>query len=328
MEWATTMPPAPYNFISLPRVQTRHPLWDDPQLPSSMAAGELGLAHTDPIYRETWGTDAITGKVREVFHLPTNSWLPLQGGGLLAMLCISLLVRAYPLAVVAAVATVLVLLRWSWHNGAHPHAAPVLENESADPPLHSRTLDGAGLWGMVVTLMANGTLYASLLFGWFYLWTVAPRWSVPQEASLGFWSLLGCGLLLTAGAVYYRAFVRRLRTDNDQHLQCGLWVTAIIGLLHWVWLLWLLVAADLSPRELAHDAVLMVMMIYLLIHSGMVTVATAMQAMRVKIGYVSRALPYEPMVLQPLWSYTLGVFWLSFAAFILLPMTWATGTGV
>src|SRR5690554_1474079 len=328
LEWATTMPPAPYNFISLPRVETRHPLWDEPHLPRSMAAGEQGLADTNPVYRKTWRSDAITGKVREIFHLPTNSWLPLQGGVLLALLCISLLLRAYPLALGLAVVTVLLMLRWSWCNGAHPHAAPLLKNEPVDPPLHSRTFESLGSWGMIVTLLANGTLYASLLFGWFYLWTVAPRWSIPQEASLEAWSLLLCGVLLTAGAVCYRVLVRRLRADNDHHLQGGLWLAAIIGLIHWALLLWLLLAADLSPRELAHDAVLMVMMIYLLIHSGMVTVATALQAMLVKIGYVSRALPYEPMVLQPLWSYTLGVFWLSFAAFVLLPITWGTGTGV
>jgi cytochrome c oxidase subunit I+III len=51
-------------------------------------------------------------------------------------------------------------------------------------------------------------------------------------------------------------------------------------------------------------------------------VLTAMQAVRVQVGYVSLKLPYEPMVVRPLWMYTLGVFWIAYASFILLPMAW------
>ena len=58
------------------------------------------------------------------------------------------------------------------------------------------------------------------------------------------------------------------------------------------------------------------------VSAAVAAVVTALQAVRVRCGYVSAQLPYEPMVLQPFWSYTLGIFWLSFAAFILLPMAW------
>ena len=322
LEWATTMPASAYNFISLPEIRTRHPLWGDPQLPHSIAAGEHSLADIDHVRRETWGTDAVTGELREILHLPSNSWLPLQAALMIGLLCISLLLRIYPLALLATVVSVLILLRWSWHNGAHPRAVPVTDNEPVDPPLHSRTCDGPGLWGMVVTLMANGTLYASLLFGWFYLWTAAPQWSVPEEGPVALWPLLASGVLLSLAMLPYRAAVVQLRKGDDSQLQLRLWITAGLGLAHFALLLWVLLAASLDPRSLAHDAVLTVMLMYLLLHSGLAVILTALQALRVRIGYVSRKLPYEPVVLQPFWTYTLGVFWLGFAAFILLPMAW------
>jgi cytochrome c oxidase subunit I+III len=65
----------------------------------------------------------------------------------------------------------------------------------------------------------------------------------------------------------------------------------------------------------------MVMLIYLSAHSGLAVLLTAMQAVRVRIGYVGARLPYEPLVLQPFWTYTLGIFWLGFAVFVLLPRT-------
>jgi len=53
LEWATDTPAAPYNFSNLPDVQTRHPLWDHPDLPESMAAGKHGLARANHGRRET-----------------------------------------------------------------------------------------------------------------------------------------------------------------------------------------------------------------------------------------------------------------------------------
>jgi len=120
LEWATDTPAAPYNFISLPDVQTRHPLWDHPDLPESMAAGKHGLAQANHGRRETYGSDAITGRIRDVIHLPGNSWLPLFASLCLAVVCISLLVRLYPVALLGVLGAAVFLLRWGWENGATP----------------------------------------------------------------------------------------------------------------------------------------------------------------------------------------------------------------
>src|SRR5690554_3396070 len=90
LEWVTTLPPASYNFNSLPDVKNRHPLWRDPGLPQSIARGEQALVEIDHGRRETWGVDALTGRVRDITHLPGNSWLPLIAALLLAGLCLSL----------------------------------------------------------------------------------------------------------------------------------------------------------------------------------------------------------------------------------------------
>jgi cytochrome c oxidase subunit I+III len=322
LEWATTTPPSAYNFSSQPDIGSRHPLWEDASLPDRMAAGKGHLADISHGRRDTLGTDPISGRVREIVHLPSNSWLPLQGAALMALLCISLLIRVYPLALVAALGALLILLRWSWHNGAHPRAAPLRDDDPSDPPLHSRTSDGPGLWGMVVALMANGTLYVSLLFGWFYLWTASPQWQVPDEGPIALLPLLGSGVLLVLAVWRYRSAVTRLATTDAADLQGQLWLTVALGATHLALLFWLLLDAPLQPTMLAHDAVLSVMLGYLLLHSALSTLLTAMQAVRVRLGYVGKRLPYELVVLRPFWSYTLGVFWLGVAAFVLLPMSW------
>ncbi|HDZ56056.1 MAG TPA: cytochrome c oxidase subunit I [Pseudomonas xinjiangensis] len=324
LEWAVEMPVSAYNFASLPDVPTRHPLYENPDLPQSIADGKHGLSEIGHGRRDIYGSDAVTGKIQEIIHLPSNSWLPLQAGLMLCVVCLSLLLKVYWVALVGLAAAVFVLLRWSWHNGAHPRATPVTADEPTDPPLHSRTFSGPGLWGMVVSMMANGTLYASLLFGWFYLWTASPQWQAPADGPLPLTPLIGSGVLLSLAVLLYGRAVARLRQGSIRHMQKVFWLVAAIGLVHVALLLWVLLSAPLNPTLQAHDAVLTVMLIYLLIHGGLSTIATAMQAMRVNIGYVSLQLPYEPVVLMPLWVYTLGIFWLGFAAFVLLPMGWGS----
>lgn len=178
LEWAIPMPVNTYNFASIPEIRSRHPLWDQPELMESIPAGEHRLSQIHDGRRDTMGSDAITGEARDVLHLPTNSWEPLVTAVLLAALCLSLLLKVYLVAVVVTVLVLIACLRWSWVNGLHSRMAP--RAGDTELPLHSRTTDGPGRWGMVVTLMANGTLFASLLFGWLYLWPVAPNWSMPS----------------------------------------------------------------------------------------------------------------------------------------------------
>ncbi|TVP60542.1 MAG: cytochrome c oxidase subunit I [Halomonadaceae bacterium] len=325
LEWATAMPPAPYNFASLAPLPTRHPLWDNPELGESMAQGQHGLTSTGHGRRETYGSDAVTGRILHIIHLPTNSWWPLAAALSLAVVFMGLLLRIYPLALVGVGVTAVFVLRWSWENGVHPNAAPLNVSEPEDYPLHSRTQDGPGLWGMVVALMANGTLYLSLLFGWFYLWTVAPLWTLPPENPLSLAPLLLSGVLLTLAVIGYQQLVTGLRRRRGRPLKRQLWWVTGLGLGHFLLLLWVLVSAPLEGTVRAHDAVLTVMLYYLLIHSGTGVVLTALQGLRVGYGYVSHNLPYETIVLRPFWLYTLGIYWLGLAAFVLLPMAWGGG---
>ncbi len=322
LEWATSLPPSPYNFVSLPEIDSRHPLWKDPDLPDSIARGEHALTVIDHGRRETWGVEPLTGKVREIIHLPGNSWLPFIASLFLTALCLSLLNKVYWLAIASALATLVVLFRWSWVNGTHPAAAPDARTQPGEPPLHSRTFDGPGVWGMGITLLANGALYLCLLFGWFYLWTVSPDWQVPEQSGLNGWVMLASALLLTLGALCMRSVPSRLRQGKSEHLLRKLCITAGLGLLQCAVLLWLLLDANLAITETAHDAVIFVMLSYSLIHCALATTLTILQALRVVKGYVGLHAPYETVVVAQLWYYNAGVLWSAYAAIVLFPSTW------
>jgi cytochrome c oxidase subunit I+III len=321
LEWASGTPARSYNFASLPRIDTRHPLWDAPDLPGTIATGQHALPHAAHGRRETLGVDPVSGRVREVIHLPGNSWWPLVAGGLLALLCLALLLKQYPVAIGLALLAVAVLLRWSWESGGQANA---VAGETHDLPeglkLHSHTFDGPGLWGMGLTLLADASLYASLLFGWLYLWTVVPGGQPVATSPLGTWPLAAVALLFGTGVVVLQRGVRRLRAGNAAGLQGALWLASTCGVAACAGLLWLLLTAGLQPTLRAHDAVLSFTLIYLLLHGALAAVLAALQALRVGLGRVSLMAPYEPGVVAMWWQFCALATTLAWALMAMLPL--------
>ena len=324
LEWATTLPPASYNFNSLPDVKNRHPLWREPGLPQSIAEGRHALVAIGHGRRETWGVDALTGRARDIIHLPGNSWLPLIAALLLAGLCLSLLVKLYGLALGLSGVILAVLLLWSWLNGPLLAMDASVASVPNHPPLHWRTLDGPGMWGMAVTLVADGSLYLSLLFGWFYLGVVTPGAPPPVMAGLDSHWMLASVLLLSAGTLGLVILLRRWRRGDGQMFLplCGLTLLALVqtGLL-----VACLRDSTLQPTARAQDAVVLVLLLYSLIHCGLAAVLTGLQAWRARLGLVSARQPYETGVVAQLWFYNLGVLWLSYGVLALFPLGWGTG---
>jgi len=326
MEWATAMPPAAYNFASQPALPTRHPLWDQPSLPETVAQGRHALADARHGRRETLGSDPLSGRPREVLLLPGNTWLPLVAAGLLAVLCVLLLLKTYVAALVVVAAAAVVFLRWSWLNGDHPAVGGDTEGERPDGlHLHPYTFDGPGLWGMGLTLLADAALYGSLVFGWFFLWTVAPNWQPPAESPLHGWPLLAVTLALAAGRWALHRAVQRLRQGSAQGLAWRLALAAGTGLIASAGLAALLAAAPLQPSRSAHDAMIAFALVFLLVHAALATVLAVLQAWRVRRGYVGAHAPYEPGVVASLWSFTVGAAAVAWMAFALMPLAFGGG---
>jgi cytochrome c oxidase subunit I+III len=162
-------------------------------------------------------------------------------------------------------------------------------------------------------------LFFSLIFAWFYLWTVAPNWQPPARSPLPELALLLDGLLLGAIALGFRLLLRRLRRGNHRRLEGALWMLAALGLLQAAGLAWVLAATPLAPTASAHDALIAVTLGYLLLHCALAPLFTALQAWRVRLGLVGERAPYEPAVVLQWWDYCLLTFWVSYFALVLFP---------
>ncbi|MGE5248964.1 MAG: cytochrome c oxidase subunit I, partial [Bacteroidota bacterium] len=107
LEWATTSPPPPYNFETLPEVHSRNPLWDESNKRGE-TDDETGPAllmrsdPTDPYRRETLATSILEAVPDAILQMPPGTTIPFWLALSLLLIFIGILVSFWWLAVAGA----------------------------------------------------------------------------------------------------------------------------------------------------------------------------------------------------------------------------------
>jgi cytochrome c oxidase subunit 1/cytochrome c oxidase subunit I+III len=118
LEWATSSPPPPYNFAVIPIVESRHPLWEDrlaeTNEPRSHAHAGLVLDHG----RETVGTSPLDADPDIILKMPKDSLAPFILALTLTVIFTGLVLNAWWLVVIGAIATGLDIFVWLWPERA------------------------------------------------------------------------------------------------------------------------------------------------------------------------------------------------------------------
>ncbi|MGH3665028.1 MAG: cytochrome c oxidase subunit I [Egibacteraceae bacterium] len=113
LEWATTSPPADYNFVELPAVRGREPLWEQPHHEGVRA--EPGGRHLDVEgEHQTLATAGPEARLEAVLDMPHPSYWPFVLAVSLLGVFTALLLRSFELGVVAFVVLAIALLGWHW----------------------------------------------------------------------------------------------------------------------------------------------------------------------------------------------------------------------
>ena len=119
LEWATTSPPPPYNFVVIPTVASRHPLWED-RLDDN--DGQVRSVVKDGLAldrgRESIGTTARDAQLDVILKMPKDSFAPLILALTLTTIVTGLVLHLWWLAIVGGVATGADIIAWLWPDPA------------------------------------------------------------------------------------------------------------------------------------------------------------------------------------------------------------------
>ncbi|GGF57101.1 cytochrome c oxidase subunit I [Paracoccus acridae] len=188
LDWAMALPAPPYNFSSLPS-----PGRDDATAILPLARGEGLLPGAPRPRREVLVTDAGTGRPDHVAVVPGNTALPIWTAAALGSFFLLMLAGLYVVTPLAIAAILWAGWRWGGFMGSRADAPDIPVAPGLSLPEHWQVRQTLAYSGTVTLLVADGTLYASLLFGVAFLTVIAPNWPAPDSG-------LGLGALLTAGA--------------------------------------------------------------------------------------------------------------------------------
>ena len=112
LEWATTSPPPPYNFLVIPTVESRHPLWED-----RLQEGAHSLIEQGPALDEekvTLETSPLDGEVTGLLKMPEDTLYPLLHALAVTLTFYGLLLRRSSLSIAGAVLVVILTIGWLW----------------------------------------------------------------------------------------------------------------------------------------------------------------------------------------------------------------------
>lgn len=115
LEWATSSPPPHYNFVTVPTVRSKEPMWDQPDLPGGQSPEQGGYALDEG--HVTLSTSMLDAAPQAVVHMPHASPWPFYLSVALLGFFYAVLIDAHLAAVVMSVICGVALMGWFWPRG-------------------------------------------------------------------------------------------------------------------------------------------------------------------------------------------------------------------
>ncbi|MGH8537677.1 MAG: cbb3-type cytochrome c oxidase subunit I, partial [Gammaproteobacteria bacterium] len=263
LEWTQEMPGKPWGIRSIPEIDSRYPLWDQPNFLRDVDEGRFYLPDAEEGMRETIMTSVIDAQPRQCMRLPGPTfitlWAALTTGGFFIF---GTYHWWWP-ALISLVGALGVILYWLWTGTAIiPEKEEKAVGLGLKLPIYVSGPESVGWWAMFITMLAMLTAFISLVFGYFFFWTV--RTDFPPDPAPGpglFWPLVAALLLLGAwaqtvlarrwngndhAAAFYTGllFASILAIGGGAALLAGPWVTELDPTSHvypatvWILVIW------------------------------------------------------------------------------------------
>lgn len=113
LEWSTPSPPPAFNFVTIPTIATRHPLWED-RLDDSDERSHLKQGMLLDEGRETIGTSAVDARPHVILKMPGDSILPLLNTLAMTAFFTASLLRQWWVVSLAGLTLLLTAVIWLW----------------------------------------------------------------------------------------------------------------------------------------------------------------------------------------------------------------------
>ncbi|WP_159952402.1 cytochrome c oxidase subunit I [Rhizobium sp. 18065] len=172
LEWISE-PEENWGVRSIPHIESRYPLWDQPNLAEEVKAGHWYLSDAREGRRETLVTSVLDAAPEQVLRVGGTSYVTIISAVTLGAVFVALTFKWWLIALVAAIAFLAAIIWWLWTGtGEIPEKAEKDIGRGLSLPIYASGVKSVGWWAMFITMTGDGTAFASLVFGYFFFWTI------------------------------------------------------------------------------------------------------------------------------------------------------------
>jgi cytochrome c oxidase subunit I+III len=200
LEWISE-PQEKWGMRSIPRIESRYPLWDQKGLAGQVRRGEWYLPDANEGKRETLVTSVLDAEPEQVLRVGGTSYITMISAVLLGTVFVALTFKWWIVSLVSGVVFVAAVLWWLWTGTGHiPEKDEKDIGRGLSLPLYASGVKSVGWWAMFITMVGDGTAFASLVFGYFFFWTIHQDFTGGLDGPGMFWPMVALGLFAAAWA--------------------------------------------------------------------------------------------------------------------------------
>lgn len=200
LEWLAQMPDQPWGVRTIPIIESRYPLWEQPNFVRDVDEGRFYLPDAVEGKRETLVTTVIDAEPLQCLRVGGPTFLTFFAALFTGGFFIFATYHWWLAAIISGLIAIGVMLTWVWTG-----TAEIPEKETKDVglglslPLYISGPNAVGWWAMFITMTADITAFVSLVFGYFFYWTIHEEFPPqPLQGPGVFWPVTGMVLLLIA----------------------------------------------------------------------------------------------------------------------------------
>lgn len=274
LEWISE-PEENWGVRSIPIVRSRYPLWDQKDLARKVNEGRYYLPDAEEGWREGLVTTVLDAEPVQVLRVGGTSHVTIVSALSLGGAFIALTFHWWIATALAAIICFCAIIYWLWTGtGEIPEKPEKDVGLGLSLPLYASGSDSVGWWAMFITMVGDGTAFASLVFGYFFYWTIHANFTAGIAGPDAVWSLVAASLFAAAWGLMVAA-----RTVNRRGATATMRGLLVLSLLTTVAASATGLAAPLSPgmdpTRHVYPAIVWILVIWVLAHAALGTVMQA-----------------------------------------------------
>ncbi|WP_158043928.1 cytochrome c oxidase subunit I [Skermanella pratensis] len=269
LEWLAEIPGRDWGVRSIPIVTTRYPLWEQPNFMRDYDQGRFYLPDAEEMQRETMVTSVLDGEPVQCLRVPGNTFMTMVAAILLGAVFILATFHFWYATIAAMVGATISIMVWLWRG-----TAMIPEKPEKDVglglvlPLYTSGPSSVGWWAMFITMIGDGTAFLSLVFAYFFYFTIHPEFPPAGVDGPGLlWPLVSLALTLGAWAAA-RLALRVNRAGGVDAARVLMAAGVVLALAGGAALVWAPYAAGLDPVVHVYQATVWVLVIWTVAHAA------------------------------------------------------------